>query len=247
MMSGPPVAIVTGAASGIGRLVASQLSGRAGFSVALVDIDSARLDEAVAEISTVGGTAIAVIADLRDVDAIPAWIGRIEHELGGIDLLVNNAAILGGEPVFPNSTLSSSANVVLVNLLAVVATTQIALQRMSVGGTILNIVSGSAFRHYASEAVYASTKAGVVHFTRCCATLHQSTGIRVNGFAPPLTDTTMFRNADGALPEWLGARIKDGASMHQPEQVATQLVDFILDEGANGEIRWFVPPKEDSE
>jgi short-subunit dehydrogenase len=211
--------------------------------IALVDRDLDRLGPCVDEVRAAGSDALPYAVDLRDTDQIGGWMKEVDQQLGGVDLLINNAAILGGEPLFPDTPFERNKAVVEVNLLAVIATTQSALQIMRTRkrGTILNIVSGSAFSPYAEEAVYASTKAAVVHFTRCCSTIAAQTGVTVKGFAPPLTATGIFLDPHGHLPDWLSLRIKHGAEVFAPEDVGAQIVRFALQTETNGEVRMFRP------
>lgn len=245
---GPRNAVVTGAGSGIGAEIAVGLAERGVGRVAVVDIDASAAEQVAGRIRAAGADALTVVADVGDAEAWEAALMRIDADLGGMDLLVNNAARLGGTPLFPDTAVERVRDVVLVNCLGVMVGTQTALRLMRGrssrrgAGTVVNVSSGSAFRAYPEEPVYAATKAAIVHFTRCAAMLHPVSGVRVNSFAPPLTDTPLLATTgyDGPA-DWVTDAMRTGGAW-SPRTVAAQAIELILDPTANGEIRMFRSP-----
>ena len=180
------VAIVTGAAQGIGRAIAERLA-EDGATLAAVDINEAGAAETAAAI---GGTAFAVACDIGDPDSVAALHKAVIERAGQLDVLVNAAAIV---PFVPWSDLSFEEwrRVLRVNLdgLYLMCRASSDLMRPRQYGRIVNICSNSIFAGTPNMAHYVASKGGVLGFTRALATELGGDKVTVNAVAPGLTDT----------------------------------------------------------
>ncbi len=180
------VALITGAGSGIGRGIALQLAAD-GASVSCVDLRLEGAEETVAMVAAAGGTAIACVADVRSREQIQAAVDRTVAELGGLDLLVNNAGLVT-MTCLEDLTDEEWDLVVDVNLKGQFITAQIAARVMPSGGAMVNLAtvesevvvssSGNCQPHYNAS------KGGVTMLTKALAVELASKGIRVNAVAP---------------------------------------------------------------
>lgn len=181
-------ALVTGAASGIGRAIAVTFA-RFGADVAMCDRDASNLSTAAAEVEEAGRRAVTGVLDVRDRPAVAAWVAEAAAALGGrIDVVVNNA---GGGFNAPFVDLSDKGEDALVreNFTSVVSVTRAALPHMSRGGSIINVTSIEAHRAAPGYAVYAAMKAGVASLTKSLALELGERMIRVNCIAPDVIPT----------------------------------------------------------
>jgi NADP-dependent 3-hydroxy acid dehydrogenase YdfG len=151
------VAVVTGASSGIGEATARALAGD-GYRVALL---ARRLDRITALAEDLGNGSIAIQADVTDRDSIVAAAERVRQELGGADVLVNNAGIMLLGP-FDSSQRDDYRQMIEVNLLGAITTTEVFLDQLKDGGgDIINISSVAGRTARAGNGVYAATKWGL--------------------------------------------------------------------------------------
>jgi NAD(P)-dependent dehydrogenase (short-subunit alcohol dehydrogenase family) len=192
------VALVTGASSGLGRRFALTLAA-SGASVAVAGRRQKQLDDVVAEIKAAGGEAIAVVLDVRDPGAITAAVNLVEAELGGPNILVNNAGVPDAQRAHKMS-LDLVDQVLETNLRGPwLLATEIArrLIKEARPGRIVNISSMSAF-HYTGEgaALYCVSKAAVNRMTEVLAVEWARHHINVNAIAPGAFSTEMM---DGML------------------------------------------------
>jgi len=230
------VAVITGGGSGIGRATALELA-RRGAAVVVADIREDGVAETVSLISALGGTARARRVDVSHADEIEAMLAYSEQELGGIDILFNNAGITtaGG---YPDGDPGAAQRVVDVNLRAVILGTQLVLPRLRRrgGGTIVQTSSMAAFVGFPPDPVYAATKAAVVFLTHSLAHL-AAEGIRVNCVCPGLVDTPLLRQSTaGETPAWL-----EGARMLQPEDIADAVLTLLCDDTMAGRVMQVMP------
>ena len=192
------VAIVTGGSRGIGRAIAETFAACGAHVV----IASRKADActAVAEaIRAERGTAIAVPTHTGRVDQLEALVATTVDQLGGIDIVVNNAANALGLPIgaiTPEAWESSYGT----NLRGPLFLVQHALPHLvaSGHGNIVNVISAGAFTHGRYLSMYCSAKAAVLQMTRAMAAEFAEFGIRANALAPGTTDTDMVRNNDEA-------------------------------------------------
>lgn len=151
------VAVITGASSGIGEATARALAAE-GHSVALL---ARRLDRTTALAEELGDGAIAIVADVTDRDSMVAAAGRVRSELGGADVLVNNAGVMLLGP-FGADRRGDYRQMVEVNLLGAITATEVFLDQVKDGGgDIVNISSVAGRTARAGNGVYAATKWGI--------------------------------------------------------------------------------------
>jgi NAD(P)-dependent dehydrogenase (short-subunit alcohol dehydrogenase family) len=186
------VALVTGAARGIGLAVAKRFLAD-GWRVALLDIEGALLDGAVAGLANPGAT-MALHGDVSDAEAVAGAIAGVGHRFGRLDALVNNAGIAMFAPLLETSDADWN-RVLTVNLTGPFLCTKAAvpLMREHGGGAIVNITSISAVRASTLRSAYGTSKAGLAHLTKQLAVELASLGIRVNGVAPGPVETAMAK------------------------------------------------------
>jgi NAD(P)-dependent dehydrogenase (short-subunit alcohol dehydrogenase family) len=181
-------ALVTGAASGIGRAIALELAAQ-GAQVAAADIEPP--EQTVAQIREAGGTAIAIAADVSQPAQVKAMVAACLTELGGLDGLVNNAGIystLVPRP-FEQIDLEEWRKLFEVNVFGVMSCCQAVVPHMKAngGGRIVNIISGTPFKGIPFMLHYVSSKGAVLGMTRSLARELGSSNILVNGVAPGFT------------------------------------------------------------
>jgi 2-hydroxycyclohexanecarboxyl-CoA dehydrogenase len=189
------VAIVTGAANGIGRAIAIRLADE-GAKVALADIQFDSAEQAAAAIRRGGGVAIAVALDVTKLDEAIAAADRVESELGPIDIMVNNA---GWDVVGPfvESAPDVWDKVIAINFRGVLNCCKAVAPRMQSrgAGKIVSISSDAARVGSTGEAVYAGCKAAIIGFSKTLARELAANHINVNVVCPGPTDTALLKNA----------------------------------------------------
>jgi 2-hydroxycyclohexanecarboxyl-CoA dehydrogenase len=222
------VALVTGAASGIGRAVALRL-GEEGCRVAAVDLD---LDGALATAAMMQG-ACALHADVSDLFAVRVAVAAAERELGPLDVLVSCAGWDRVEP-FMDSTEETWDRVIAVNLRGVIACTRAALDGMIErrSGAIVNISSDAGRVGSSGEVVYSGAKAGIIGFSKAVAREVARHGIRVNVICPGPTDTPMMDQTRAANPRLGDALVRaiPFRRLARPEEIAAAVAFFASDE-----------------
>ncbi|HUY21699.1 MAG TPA: SDR family oxidoreductase [Acidimicrobiales bacterium] len=188
------VAVVTGAGRGIGRAYAEGLAS-AGASVVVADVDEGGAAETAEAITVAGGSAAAVHVDIADHDSVAAMATAAEDRFGGIDLLVNNAAIFGGMKLDLLLTVDWAylQRFMEVNLFGALVCTRACYRAMAArgGGAIVNQSSTAAYLY---AGYYGWAKAGVNSLTQQLAHELGGMNIRVNAIAPGPTDTEAARS-----------------------------------------------------
>lgn len=190
------VALITGAAAGIGAACAQRLA-RDGAAVGVVDLDAERCQAAVAEITANGGKALALGCDITDRQQVKAAVGTVHDAFGPITIVVNNAAITGYVP-FLEMTLEEWDAVHRVNLTGTFIVTQEVLPAMieAEWGRIINIASSAAQTGVPRMAHYASSKGGMIALTRSLAVEFGPSGITANVIPPRfITGTIMSEHS----------------------------------------------------
>lgn len=185
------VAIVTGGGGGIGRGISERFAAE-GARVVVAEIDAPRARETADEIVSRGGDALAVVADVRDPDAVDDVVARARASHGRIDVLVNNVGHYGGpRSAFHEQSRDEWTDLYRVNLEHVFLCTRAVLPAMleQRHGVIVNVSTIEAFRGIPTRAVYAACKAGITAFTKSLALEYAHAGVRVNAIAPDVTET----------------------------------------------------------
>ena len=192
MADASKVAVVTGAARGIGLATAKAFLD-AGWRAALIDIDGQELDRAAAALSP-GNAALVIAADVADPNQVRAAADRVKDAFGRADALVNNAGIAVFKPIL-ETTYAEWRRVLDVNLSGPFLMTQAFAPMMIAagGGTVVNIGSISGLRASTLRVAYGTSKAGLAHLTKQQAAELGEMGIRVNLVAPGPVDTAMAK------------------------------------------------------
>jgi 3-oxoacyl-[acyl-carrier protein] reductase len=226
-------AIVTGAATGIGRATAQLLAQR-GANVVAAGLQPDKLDETVAAIADAGGEAVAAHADISDQDQIAEVAARAQQAFGGADILVNNAAIY---PLGPWHEIEPEqwdevfgVNVRGYYLLARAVRPQMLARG---GGAIVNVASVTFWTGMGLLAAYIASKGAVIGFTRALAREAGVEGIRVNAVAPGAFPTAA--SAIHADQDKLWRDVMDAQSIKrrgEVEDVARAIAFFASDESS---------------
>lgn len=187
-------AIITGAASGIGRATLL-LFAREGARVLAVDREAAALDAVVTEATAAGGIALAIAADAGDEGDVAAVVGRCMAEWGGVDAVFANAGVSGGRIPLLEQTVEQWQEILRVNLIGPWLMIKHAAPAMidRGGGSIVCTASVAALRANAGGSPYSASKAGVVSLVQTAANALLGTGVRVNAICPGLIETGMTR------------------------------------------------------
>lgn len=226
------VAIVTGAAGGIGRAASLALAAR-GAAVLAVDVDEAGAEQTAAAVAAAGGTASAFRADVTDPDAVAGYAAECERRYGGVDAFFNNAAYEGTIAEIPDYPLDEYERTMAVNVRGVFLGLKhvIPAMRRRGGGSIVNVSSQAGLRGVPNLSAYSASKHAVIGLTRGAA-LEVAPDIRVNCVCPGPTDTRMMRDIEevvrsrGGDPSAFVERIPVGR-YGRPEEIA-ELVAWVL-------------------
>jgi 3-oxoacyl-[acyl-carrier protein] reductase len=234
--SGGRVAIVTGAARGIGAATALRLA-QDGFAVGVLDLEEAAGKDTVQQIEAAGGRALAVGADVSDAEQVEAAVARVAAELGAPTVLVNNAGVTRDNMLF-KMTEADWDTVMNVHLRGAFLMTR-AVQKHMIDarwGRIVSLSSVSALGNR-GQANYSTAKAGLQGFTKTLAIELGKFGVTANAIAPGFIQTEMTK----ATAERIGVPFEDfiaGAAKEipvqrvgQPEDIA-HVVSFLVSEGA---------------
>jgi NAD(P)-dependent dehydrogenase (short-subunit alcohol dehydrogenase family) len=178
------VAVVTGGGGGLGEGICGSLAA-AGAAVAVADVTLGKAEARAAEVRAAGGTAIAVAVDVADRASVDAMAETVVSELGGIDVLVNNAAIYPMRP-WTEITEEEWDRVLATNLKGYFLCARACVPSMVErgGGRIVNLSSITIYGGWSKLLDYVSSKGGIVSFTRALAREIGPEGITVNAIAP---------------------------------------------------------------
>ena len=187
LLQGKTVAVTAAAGAGIGLAVARKAA-EEGAEVLISDIHEARLAKAAEEIrSQTGVEAASVLCNVTSENDVSAFFAVAERELGGVDILINNAG-LGGEAELIDMTDDQWSSIMDVTLTGCFRMTRAAVRHMKPrgGGVIVTNASVLGWRAQKGQAHYAAAKAGVMALTRCAGLEGAAFGVRVNAVAPSL-------------------------------------------------------------
>lgn len=192
------VVLVTGAAVGIGAAIALACA-RFGADIAVCDRDVPALDATATTIEAMGRRVVAGELDVRDRDAVDGFVGVVAHELGRVDVLVNNAG--GGfASAFLDVSDKGQDALVRENFASVTNFVRAAVPVMPEGGSIVNITSIEAHRAGPGFAIYSAMKAAVANLTKSLALELAPREIRVNAIAPDVIPTPGIGEPPVATP-----------------------------------------------
>jgi 2-hydroxycyclohexanecarboxyl-CoA dehydrogenase len=231
------VAIVTGAASGLGRGMALRLA-EEGVRVGILDLDFAGASSTVSTIETTGGEALAVETDIVDYTACERAVATVSEELGEVSILVNNAG-WDRAVSFVDSEPALWRRIVDVNLYGPLNMHHVVLPRMLAagGGRIVNIASDAGRVGSSGEAVYSACKGGIIAFTKSLCRELARQGVIVNTVCPGPSDTPLFASfaGEGEAGEKLRASLERAIPLRRlgtPDDVAG-LVAFLASDEAS--------------
>jgi NAD(P)-dependent dehydrogenase (short-subunit alcohol dehydrogenase family) len=196
------VAVVTGGGGGIGAATA-RLFAQHGAQVVIADIDALLAQQTADEITSSGGSALAVVTDVRDGDQVAGLARSVLDRYGRVDVLVNNVGHWVRHPgSFATTEPQLWDELYRVNLHHVFLVTRAFLPAMidRRAGAIVNVSSVEGVRGYPEDPVYAAFKAAVIHFTRSLAVQVGRDGVRVNAIGPDVTESLQVPYA-----QWLSA------------------------------------------
>jgi NAD(P)-dependent dehydrogenase (short-subunit alcohol dehydrogenase family) len=231
------VALITGAASGIGRATAF-LFAREGAAVVMMDVNEADGQDVAAEITHQGGHAIFEPGDVTRVEDCRRVIKRTVAEFSGLHILFNNAGIIRRASVVELSEADWD-RVMAVNVKAIFLMCRevVSIMASAGGGSIINMASGWGLAGGPRAAVYCASKGAVVLLTKAMAVDHGPQGIRVNCICPGDTDTAMLRSEAQQLGEPGDRFLAEAAKrplgrVGQPQEIA-QAALYLASDGAS--------------
>ncbi|BCH60841.1 3-ketoacyl-ACP reductase [Agrobacterium vitis] len=228
-MSGRRLAIVTGAARGIGAAVARRLACD-GSIVIISDVDGNGAQTLAEEICASGGKALALAADIADPETFPRLFGKAEVVAGRADILVNNAGIMVRQPMVDIDDAMFERQIA-VNLKGTFFGMREAARRMHEGGRIVNISSSVAAMRAENYSIYAATKAAIETMTSILAKELRGRSITVNAIAPGATATDLFLDGKNPAAIEAFARLAPLERIGTPEEIGAAVAFLVGPEG----------------
>lgn len=222
-------AIITGAAQGIGKAIAERLSA-AGATVAIADLNFANAKQTAQEI---GSDTLAVQIDVANAEGVQRTINTCLNQWGHIDILINNAGIVGRDAPVKDLTEDDWDQVLNINLKGTFLCSRAVLPAMlkQKKGTIVSVASISGKEGNPSMAPYSVSKAGIICFTKALAKEHLQDNIRVNCVSPALIETPLLDNVEQEQIDYMTSKIPLGR-LGQPSEVAA-VVHFLASDDAS--------------
>ncbi|MBA2682765.1 MAG: SDR family oxidoreductase [Ktedonobacteraceae bacterium] len=226
------VALVTGAAQGIGYAIAERLA-QAGASVVIVDIHADAAEKAAESIRAQGNKSVAIRADVTQREDVEAMVAQTLERFGHIDILVNNAGITGRAAPLWELSDEDWTRVMALNLTAVFACCRAVMEPMRAqrSGNIVNVASISGKEGNPNMIPYSVSKAGVIALTKALAKEVILEGIRVNCVTPAVVETPLLAQLTPEAIEYMKSKIPMGRT-GRPEEVAA-VVHFLASPDAS--------------
>lgn len=235
-------AIVSGGASGLGLAVARRVVADGG-RVALLDVHEAAGEAAVAEL---GPAALFIRCDVTDEANVNAAVGAAHAEMGGLNLAVNCAGVVGaGKLLGRDGPMSGTffAKVVSINLIGTLHVDKAAAQLMQANlpnadgerGLLIHTASVAAYEGQIGQIAYAATKAGVIGMVLPMARELARSGIRVMAVAPGIFETPMVGGLSPELQASLGAQVPFPSRLGRPSEYADLVLSIVGNPMLNGE------------
>ncbi|MDQ6721933.1 MAG: glucose 1-dehydrogenase [Candidatus Dormibacteraeota bacterium] len=227
------VVIVTGGGSGIGRAMVQRFAAE-GAKVAVVDWLGDRADAVAAEISSAGGQAAAIRADVSQARDVNSMVAAVGSRLGPVDVLVNNAAIADGDDVLQIDEATWDRDVAVV-LKSVFLCSKAVLPSMIErrGGAIVNIASVNGLSALGNEA-YSAAKAGMINLTQGIAVRYGAHGIRCNAIAPGTIRTPIWQQRIDRDPDVFERLVKwyPLGRVGEPDDIANAALFLASDDAS---------------
>jgi NAD(P)-dependent dehydrogenase (short-subunit alcohol dehydrogenase family) len=241
------VVIVTGGASGVGRATAERFAAE-GASVVVADVDDVGGKQTTDTIQAAGGAATYVSTDVADEEAAVALVRAALDTYGGLDVAVNNAAILGRFLPTADTPTEQFDDIVAVNLRGVFLGMkhQIPALLARGGGSIVNVSSAAGLQAQPAASAYTASKHGVNGLTKTAAVEYAAAGVRVNAVNPGGIDTPMVAKLFASFDEATRAAMAEAPDLHPlgrsatPAEVAA-VIAFLASEDASDVVGACLP------
>lgn len=233
------VAVVTGGSTGIGRACAQEFAAE-GAAVAIADVNEERGAELAASIEAAGGQALFQRTDVAQEESVARMVAAACERFGGVDCLVNSAAIQTYGSVVTTDE-DSWDRTIDVNLKGIYLASRHCIPSMAArgGGAVISIASVQGIMSQPDVAAYAATKGAIIAMTRTMALDHAGAGVRVNAVSPGSIDTPMLRESARLFnPEAVAETVDSWGELHplgrvgQPREIA-RVALFLCSEDAS--------------
>ena len=224
------IALVTGAASGIGRSTAEAFAKEGVSHIALIDLDEQGIQSTSEMVESLKTGFSKHCIDVTEEDSVEGTLNEIVDEYGSLDIAFNNAGINHPSSKFHELELEDWKEMIETNLTSVFICIKHEIKHMlesDTGGVIVNTSSGAGIVPAPGQAHYTAAKHGVVGLTKSVAAEYGQFGIRCNSILPGLVDTPMIRDENGELTERAKRtleRISPSGELIKPEQIAETVI-----------------------